>query len=186
MQMRDSTIFYRSFYEAIKELPKDNQAEIYNAIFEYSLNFKEIELSGVSKTVFILIKPLLSANIKNYENGGKAKTKRNGSETEAKQKRSGSQSGSNKDKDKDKDVNKDKDKDENEKQEKFIPPSYEEVWKYFYDNGYTAVAAKKAFDYYDASNWVDSRGNKVKNWKQKMIAVWFKDENKKEERGFVC
>ena len=36
--MRDSFIFYRSFYDAIKTLPPENQAKIYNAIFDYSLN----------------------------------------------------------------------------------------------------------------------------------------------------
>ena len=30
----------------------------------------------------------------------------------------------------------------------------------------------------DPSDWKDSKGNKVKNWKQKMQSVWFKDENK--------
>lgn len=34
---KDSFIFYRSFYEAIKELPKENQLNIYNAILELSL-----------------------------------------------------------------------------------------------------------------------------------------------------
>lgn len=71
-------------------------------------------------------------------------------------------------------------------EEKFIPPTYQEVWEYFYANGYLESAAKKAFEYYNTAKWVDSRGNKVRNWKQKMISVWFKDENKKEERGFVC
>lgn len=57
--MRDSIIFYRSFHEAIKELDLKSQAIIYNAIFEYSLNFNEIELSGIPKTIFTLIKPQL-------------------------------------------------------------------------------------------------------------------------------
>jgi hypothetical protein len=26
-------------------------------------------------------------------------------------------------------------------------------------------------------NWIDSKGSKVKNWKQKMQGVWFKPEN---------
>jgi len=69
--MRDLMIFYRSFYEALKELPKENQLELYNAIFEYSLDFKEVELSGLSKTIFTLIKPQLEANNKRYENGAK-------------------------------------------------------------------------------------------------------------------
>lgn len=73
--MRDSTIIYRSFYESIKELPKENQAEIWGAIFEYSLNFTEVELTGINKTVFTLIKPQLDANIKRYKNGLEPKTK---------------------------------------------------------------------------------------------------------------
>lgn len=67
--MRDSTIFYRSFYEALKELPPINQGEIYNAIFEYSLNDNLIDLKGLSKAVFTLIKPQLDANNKKYQNG---------------------------------------------------------------------------------------------------------------------
>ncbi len=43
--MRESTVFYRSFYEAIKELDADTQAQVYSAIFEYALNFNEVELS---------------------------------------------------------------------------------------------------------------------------------------------
>ena len=33
-------------------------------------------------------------------------------------------------------------------------------------------------NYYSVNNWNDSQSNAVKNWKQKMISVWFKDENK--------
>jgi hypothetical protein len=82
--MIDSSIFYRSFYEAIKSLPESNQLEVYNAIFEYSFNFVEVELTGLSNTIFTLIKPQLEANNKRYENGNKPKNKQNGSKTEAK------------------------------------------------------------------------------------------------------
>lgn len=61
---------------------------------------------------------------------------------------------------------------------KFQPPTQDEVVAYFESNGYSADAAIKAFQYYDAGNWKDSKGNPVRSWKQKMIAVWFKDENK--------
>jgi hypothetical protein len=81
--MRDSMIIYRSFFEAIKELPEIQQAKAWNAIYEYSLNNKHIELTGMSKTVFTLIKPQLDANLKKYENGKKAKQKQTGSKTEA-------------------------------------------------------------------------------------------------------
>lgn len=65
-----------------------------------------------------------------------------------------------------------------------LPPTLDSVEKYFIDNGYTKESAKKAFDYYNASltggkrKWTDSKGNVVKNWKQKMRSVWFKEENK--------
>ena len=57
-------------------------------------------------------------------------------------------------------------------------PLIDEVILYFNENGYTKESAVKAYNFYDVANWVDSKGNKVKNWKQKMQGVWFKDENK--------
>ena len=74
--MRDSMVFYRSFYEAIKELPLDVQAKVYSAIFEYSLNFNEVVLEGLPKTIFTLIKPQLDANNKRFENGKKGGIKK--------------------------------------------------------------------------------------------------------------
>ena len=67
--MRDSFIFYKSFYEGVKELDSVIQCEIYNAIMEYEFNQNEVELSGVAKAIFALIKPQLEANDKRYENG---------------------------------------------------------------------------------------------------------------------
>lgn len=84
--MRDSMVFYRSFYEAIKELPLDVQAKVYSAIFEYSLNFNEVVLEGLPKTIFTLIKPQLDANNKRFENGkkgGRKKVDNNQTETKS-------------------------------------------------------------------------------------------------------
>jgi hypothetical protein len=81
--MRDSCIFYRSFYESINELPDINKLEIYNAIFSYSLNFIELELTGLSKSIFTLIKPQLDANIKRFNNGNIPKDKQNRSKKKA-------------------------------------------------------------------------------------------------------
>jgi len=76
---------------------------------------------------------------------------------------------------------------ENKKRVKaFSPPTLLEVQDYFFENGYTKESGLKAFNYYNTAQWKDSTGKQVKNWKQKMIAVWFKDENKivKNERTF--
>ena len=61
---------------------------------------------------------------------------------------------------------------------KFVPPTLLEVEGYFLENGYTSESGKKAFNYYNVASWKDSTGKQVKNWKQKMQSVWFKDENK--------
>lgn len=60
----------------------------------------------------------------------------------------------------------------------FTPPLIDDVINFFIEKGYSPEIAKKAFEYYDTANWKDSKGNQVRNWKQKMIAVWLKDENK--------
>lgn len=54
----------------------------------------------------------------------------------------------------------------------------DEIVNYFVSKGYSIESAKKFFEYYSVSNWKDSNGNEVRNWKQKANAVWFKDENK--------
>jgi len=71
------------------------------------------------------------------------------------------------------------------KGKRFTPPTFEELKSYFLQNGYSIQSARKAFDYYEAAKWKDSKGNQVKNWKQKMIGVWFKDENKQTATGPV-
>lgn len=83
---RDSFIFYRSFYEAIKEVPAEAQLQIYKAISIYALEQEEIELSGIAKAIFSLVKPQLDANYKKYENGKqtKSKSKAKNKQTESK------------------------------------------------------------------------------------------------------
>lgn len=93
--MRDSMIFYRSFYEAIKQLPKEEQADIYDAIFKYGLDFQEPELSGVAKTIYTLIKPQIDANIKRYQNGLQPKEKQEKSKKKAKHKQTKSKTETN-------------------------------------------------------------------------------------------
>ena len=64
------------------------------------------------------------------------------------------------------------------KEKKFVSPSLEEFKKYFEENGFDLAVAERAWKGYDAAEWHDSQGTKVKNWKQKCQNVWFKPENK--------
>ena len=67
------------------------------------------------------------------------------------------------------------------KKDIFTPPQILEVINYFTEKGYSKQAAEKMFEYYSVSGWKDSKGNKIRNWKQKANAVWFKDEHKTEK-----
>lgn len=69
--MRDSFLFYRSFYEAIKDLEPEDRMKVYDAICEYALDGTEPELSGVASAMFKMAKPQVDANNKRYENGKK-------------------------------------------------------------------------------------------------------------------
>lgn len=67
---RESFVFYRSFYEGIKELPRDIQGEVLTAIMEYGLNGVTTEnQKQITKAMFALIKPQLDANNQRFENG---------------------------------------------------------------------------------------------------------------------
>mgnify|MGYP001018038428 CR=1 FL=1 len=85
---RESFVFYRSFYEGIKELPRDIQGEVLTAIMEYGLNGVTTEnQKPITKAMFALIKPQLDANNQRFENGkrgGRPKADCNQTETETK------------------------------------------------------------------------------------------------------
>lgn len=90
--MRDSFIFYRSFFESFDGLSKKDKLILFDAICNYALNDVEPELTGVPLSMFKLLKPQLDANIRRYENGCKggrpkkteAKPKENQEETKPK------------------------------------------------------------------------------------------------------
>lgn len=190
---KDSFVFYRSFYDAIQNIPKDSQLELYSALFEYAFNGEEPEFSdGIAKALFVLIKPNIdSANARyqaNYENGKKGgrpkeKPKENQNKTQRKPNRNPDKTESkakpnlnvdedvNVDVDEDVNVNEDEnvDVDKNTpKRGRFVPPTLEEIKAYCAQRK-NNVDPEKFYDYFTASNWYDSKGNKVKSWKQKII-----------------
>jgi len=50
----------------------------------------------------------------------------------------------------------------------FIPPSLEEIKQYIEEKNIN-VDANQFFNFFDVANWIDSKGNEVKNWKQKLL-----------------
>lgn len=59
-------------------------------------------------------------------------------------------------------------KESNTKRKQFVPPTLEEVENYCKERK-NNVDAKRFWEYFDASGWVDSNGKPVRNWKQKII-----------------
>ena len=84
--MRQSTIFYKSFYDSIKLLPKRYQLTFYEDLFDYIFNDVEPKrLTGSSLALFKALKPQIDVNNKRYENGCKGgKPKANQSKTKQK------------------------------------------------------------------------------------------------------
>ncbi len=201
--MRDSMIVYRSFYEAIKDLEITDQGIVWNAIFEYSLNFKEVELSGIPKVIFTLVKPNLQANMKRFENGSKPKQKQVVSKIKAKQKQSRSKREANKDKDVnvDKDNNLNPNKDENAAQTSLqildsklplpfppkntLPKTYNEIESYLmtldFPDQVANQEAQKIFDYYASKGWKVGTAA-MKDW-QASTRNWMRREIEKHAKS---
>lgn len=57
----------------------------------------------------------------------------------------------------------------NRKEKKdFIPPTLEEIKKYVIEKN-LKVDAEQFYNYFSEGNWIDSKGNAVKSWKQKIL-----------------
>ena len=85
--MRNSFVFYGSWWEAIKNLPRDVQGDVLTAIIEYGLSGETTEqLKPITKAMLAMVKPQIDANNQRYENGKKGGRKKQGdNQTEAKQ-----------------------------------------------------------------------------------------------------
>ena len=75
---------------------------------------------------------------------------------------------SNTEKEIEKETDKEKEKEDIKPQKRFTKPTLEEIQAYCQERN-NNVDAQKFFDYFSASNWIDSKGNPVRNWKQKII-----------------
>ena len=77
---RDSFIFYRSFYESLSYLDKEQKADCLDAIARYALDGIEPQESGIVMAIFTTVKPQIDANNRRYLNGlkgGKPKANQN-------------------------------------------------------------------------------------------------------------
>lgn len=164
--MKDSFVFYRSFFEALKGMDKESQADCLMAIADYALNDTEPTLSPSVRMFFTLVKPQLDANKKRFENGSKGgrPKKPNNNQTETKTKPNNNQTITKQEPNVNDNVN----------------VNVNDIRLYAQQRGRLDLA-NKFYDYYTATNWKDRDGKKVKNWKAKFI-TWENHNPKQEEK----
>lgn len=168
---RESFVFYRSFYEAIRQLPRDIQGEIYTAIMEYGLNGRETErLKPIARSIFMLIKPQIEANWQRYQNGKKGAVHGSKGGRPAKQQTPPeSQSNPNETPNVNANVNANENVNDNVNvnvnvnASAFSPPTLTEVEEYCKERG-NRVDAKRFVNFYEAKGWMVGK-NKMKSWK---------------------
>lgn len=120
--MTDGFVFYRSFAEALKEIPAEQFKNIVMALSDYALDGVEPDnLEAVSKALFTLMKPQIDANAKRREAGRKG-GEANAKQIEANVKQNEATPKQTEAKDKVKDKDKEKVKEKVKEKEKDIAP----------------------------------------------------------------
>lgn len=168
--MRESFTFYRSFIEGLRDADDATFRRLIESISRYALDDIEPELTGLEYGMFTSWKANVDASNKRRENGklGGRPSKEKPMVTDEKPMVIDTKPMVT-----DEEPNKEENKKEKEnktikEKKKFTPPSFEEVEAYCKERN-SSVNPKDFYDYFDTGHWIDSRGEPVRNWKQKLI-----------------
>ena len=181
MDKKDTFVFYRSFYDAIKSVPKKHQVAIYQAVFEYAFDHKEATLSGVPGALWSLIKPQLDASEKRYANAkkggeyGKMGGRPRKTDAEKKPLKGYENETLNDNSNVIVNVNVNANpnpsgSDEAASQAGTHTPSFKEVADEVAEKGFK-VSSIKFYEYYEKNGWRTNEGEPIRDWR-KMLAVW--------------
>ena len=162
--LRDSFVFYRSFFVAISQLPKKYQLDTYQALARYALDSDEISLNGISSAVLELCKPQIDANNRRFENGKKG-GRRNQTETktEPKQNQTETKTEPNVNVNVNDNVNVNVNANENKRTCRFAPPTLDDVTAYCAERG-NGIDPQRFIDYYQSNGWKVGK-NPMRDWK---------------------
>lgn len=168
---RKQFTFYRSYYEAVRELPKKEQCAVMLAICAYALDEEEPNLTGTAKAIFSLVRPTLDASRRKAASGkAGGERKQTESKTEANCKQTAREKENKKE---------NKNKKENEcytpkpPNGRFIPPTVEEVAEYCRQRG-SSVDPQQFVDHYTANGWKVGGRGAMKDW-QAAVRTWEKN-----------
>lgn len=159
---RDSMVFYRSFFEAVEDLPPEDFKQAVTAIMRYALDGTADDVKGVAKSILIMARPQIDKNNKRYENGTRGGRKPNDNQTITKTEPKCISSKPNVNaNDNVNDIKENTLKSVKEK--RFAPPTPENVREYCREKGLN-VDADRFVDFYESKNWYVGK-NKMKDWK---------------------
>jgi hypothetical protein len=189
--MRDSFIFYRSFFEAAEDLSPEEKCAMFDAICDYALNFAEPCLEGTPKLAFRLIKPQLDANIARYNNGQKGgrpsskitkpKPKRNLTKTKPKPSTSLGSTSVKPNVNDNGNVNGNVNANVNENE--IIHPSIDDIKDWMYHCGCRNIGeSEKFWLYYESKGWMIGQVPMV-NWKAAVLS-WIRRIKDTDDDGF--
>ena len=177
-----ATCYVKAYYDWIEQTAALSDAErgrLFIAILEYARSGLEPKLDGRESILFPVFKSIIDRDAKTSTSRAESGSKGGGAKANAsKQKQTAAnaskipnrrQKTKTEDKDNDKDVG---------KGAKAPPPRFEDVLSYAEERGIPSLA-KPFFDYFSAGDWIDSKGQPVRNWKQKFL-TW---ESKEREKG---
>lgn len=185
--MRGSLLIYKEWNPLIQSLPKEKRLRFYDILFTYEddSSLPEIKDPHLKSVLDFVLNKVKDNDVKYEAKCQKAKESaelrwsKNAKTSKRMRTHTKVKNAMHNDNDNDNEftsVNKKKSEKEN-----FSPPTLFEVEEYFDTNGFDRAVAFRAYNGYAVADWVDSKGNRIRNWKQKMQQVWFKPEHQKKQ-----
>ena len=182
---RKQFTWYRSYYDALKELPAEEFRDIVLAVCAYALDGEEPELSGVARAIFTLIRPTLEVGRSKAENRSRAEqtllsaeqtgnrpeqTKNKPEQTQNKRKQTDNKpEQTRKEKEKEKEREKESENDSYcsppppSGPKRFVPPTLAEVQSYVAERQ-SPVDPQGFIDFYASKGWMVGK-TPMKDWK---------------------
>jgi hypothetical protein len=182
---RKQFTWYRSYYDALKEIPAEEFRDIVLAVCAYALDGEETELSGVARAIFTLIRPTLEVGRSKAENRSRAEqtvlsaeqgsnkpeqTDNKRKQTENKRKQTDNKpEQTRKEKEKEKEREKESENDSYcsppppSGPKRFVPPTLAEVQSYVAQRQ-SPVDPQGFIDFYASKGWMVGK-TPMKDWK---------------------
>lgn len=166
---------FTDFVETIEILGDAERGRLFTAMLKYAESSETPDLRGNERFIWSAAKQMIDREAKAYEEMCKRNkliaTTRHDSSRLVTTRHDSLPLVTTRYQDKDKDKDKEKEK-STLKSTKRERPTEEEVAKYIEKNG-LSVDPHEFFQYFEEGNWHDSKGEPVRNWKQKLL-TWNK------------